>query len=208
MNFVDFDGIRYRLSTDSRDNVENGKRLKVILSISLNCFEELKVYGVQSLITGIYTGDCEVLSVPEEGFDISIAIDLEGKTPGEKEGLFQRLSMLKRNCLAGPFYEAFDCQSQGKPSALMTIPYRDNEAIYVRAHADRVTVIFSTVFRDPSDVVYGRVFLKVFNQPCLQFNVLTSLGVCGCQEEVVPSKGSPSTLFQGTTDGTPGYCRD
>ena len=32
--------------------------------------------------------------------------------------------------------------------------------MYVEAKADRVTVVFSTVFRDESDVVLGKVFLQ------------------------------------------------
>ena len=32
---------------------------------------------------------------------------------------------------------------------------------YVGAKADRVTVIFSTVFRDDDDVVIGKVFMQV-----------------------------------------------
>ena len=43
----------------------------------------------------------------------------------------------------------------------MQMHYRDEEAIYVRASADRVTVIFSTVFREETDRIFGRVFLQV-----------------------------------------------
>ena len=32
---------------------------------------------------------------------------------------------------------------------------------YVGAKADRVTVIFSTVFRDDDDVIIGKVFMQV-----------------------------------------------
>lgn len=32
---------------------------------------------------------------------------------------------------------------------------------YVETKADRVTVIFSTIFRDPDDVVIGKLFLQV-----------------------------------------------
>jgi len=43
----------------------------------------------------------------------------------------------------------------------MTIQYRDNEAIYVQAQKDRVTVFFSTSFKDETDTVFGKVFLQV-----------------------------------------------
>lgn len=42
----------------------------------------------------------------------------------------------------------------------MQLHYRDEEAIYVRAAADRVTVIFSTIFREETDRIFGKVFLQ------------------------------------------------
>ena len=43
----------------------------------------------------------------------------------------------------------------------MEIHYRDEEAIYVQATHDRVTVIFSTIFKDETDKTFGKVFLQV-----------------------------------------------
>jgi hypothetical protein len=34
--------------------------------------------------------------------------------------------------------------------------------MYISAHKDRVTVIFSTLFSDEDDVVFGRLFLQEF----------------------------------------------
>jgi hypothetical protein len=42
------------------------------------------------------------------------------------------------------------------------IRYREEEAIYVKASHDRVTVIFSTVFREETDRVFGKVFIQEF----------------------------------------------
>lgn len=56
----------------------------------------------------------------------------------------------------------------------MQVHYRDEEAIYVRASADRVTVIFSTVFREETDRIFGKVFL----QACANFTYLSSPGRC------------------------------
>lgn len=44
----------------------------------------------------------------------------------------------------------------------MAIHYRDEEAIYVKASHDRVTVIFSTIFREETDRVFGKVFIQEF----------------------------------------------
>ena len=40
------------------------------------------------------------------------------------------------------------------------IHYRDEETLYVEAKSDRVTVVFSTVFRDEDDIILGKVFLQ------------------------------------------------
>lgn len=54
----------------------------------------------------------------------------------------------------------------------MQIHYRDEEAIYVQAASDRVTVVFSTVFREEADRIFGKVFLQEFvdarRQPSIQ----------------------------------------
>jgi actin related protein 2/3 complex subunit 2 len=87
--------------------------------------------------------------------------------------LIKSVALLKRNALAAPFEAAFETQKQleagGMPTDgsapptgdLMSIHYRDREAIYVRAGFDRVTVVFSTEFQDETDKVVGRVFLQV-----------------------------------------------
>lgn len=43
-----------------------------------------------------------------------------------------------------------------------SIQYREEEAIYIKASHDRVTVIFSTVFREETDRVFGKVFIQEF----------------------------------------------
>jgi actin related protein 2/3 complex subunit 2 len=78
---------------------------------------------------------------------------------------------VKRNALAAPFEQAFKAQKSLESSGtghgdLMAVHYRDEEAIYIQAAHDRVTVIFSTVFREETDRVIGKVFLQV----CLPSN--------------------------------------
>jgi len=56
----------------------------------------------------------------------------------------------------------------------MQMHYRDEEAIYIRASADRVTVIFSTVFREETDRIFGKVFLQVcVHFACPEYSKLT-----------------------------------
>lgn len=81
--------------------------------------------------------------------------------------------------MAAPFEQAFDefealkeeaskYTSESAPQGVReggqvrAIHYREEEAIYVKASHDRVTVIFSTIFRDETDRVFGKVFLQEF----------------------------------------------
>jgi actin related protein 2/3 complex subunit 2 len=61
---------------------------------------------------------------------------------------------------------AKDISPEMAPSAtqseVMVIRYRDEEAMYIQASHDRVTVIFSTVFREETDRIFGKVFLSEF----------------------------------------------
>ncbi len=80
--------------------------------------------------------------------------------------------------MAAPFERAFDEHAQRAEEAakytsesapqgveeggeVMAIHYREEEAIYIQASHDRVTVIFSTVFREETDRIFGKVFLQV-----------------------------------------------
>lgn len=76
------------------------------------------------------------------------------------------VALLKRNALSAPFERAFQQQkaleTSGGQGELMEIHYRDEEAIYIQASPDRVTVIFSTIFREETDRIFGKVFLQVW----------------------------------------------
>lgn len=80
--------------------------------------------------------------------------------------------------MAAPFEQAFEeyevlqaeaakYTSESAPQGVLeggevrAIHYREQEAIYVKASHDRVTVIFSTIFTDETDRVFGKVFLQV-----------------------------------------------
>lgn len=87
-----------------------------------------------------------------------------------REAFVKSLSLLKRNAHAAPFERAFQTQKQleasgaapdGSLSEMMQIHYRDEEAIYIQAASDRVTVFFSTVFKEETDRIFGKVFLQV-----------------------------------------------
>jgi actin related protein 2/3 complex subunit 2 len=85
-----------------------------------------------------------------------------------QDELIKKVSLLKRNLLAAPFEKAFmeheQCVKEEKTecnSELMAVHYREEEAIYIKANVDRITVIFSTTFKDETDKIFGKVFLQV-----------------------------------------------
>ena len=157
---------------------------------------------------------------PEAGYDFSILVDLEQlpATPEEREELVRKISLLKRNAMAAPFEKAFDefaeleeeanrYTSEAAPQGVqeggqvMAIHYREEEAIYIKASHDRVTVIFSTIFRDETDRIFGKVFLQEFvdarrraiqnapqvlfrSDPPLELQGIPGLGKTGEQGEV------------------------
>ncbi|XP_057294158.1 actin-related protein 2/3 complex subunit 2-like [Hydractinia symbiolongicarpus] len=152
---ADFDGCIFHVGNPDND------RTKIIVSISLKFYKELQKHGADELIKRIY-GD--YLTTAENGYDITLVIDLE-KLPTDKEALIKKIGLLKRNCFASVFESYFDLlekQQDSKETAV--IHYRDDETMYVEAKADRVTVIFSTVFKDDDDVIIGKVFMQEFKE--------------------------------------------
>lgn len=90
-----------------------------------------------------------------------------------------KFALLKRNAMAAPFEQAYQeyyalkeeaskFTSEEAPQGVReggevkAIHYREEEAIFVKASHDRVTVIFSTVFREETDRIYGKVFIQEF----------------------------------------------
>lgn len=166
----DFDGVTFHLSTPE-------SKTKILISINVKCFKELVQYGAQEVLEREYG---PYIVSPEPGYDFSVQIDLEN-LPAEQEAkdeLIMKLALLKRNAMAAPFERAFDefaklaeeasrYTSESAPQGMkeggevMAIHYREEEAIYIKASYDRVTVIFSTVFREETDRIFGKVFLQV-----------------------------------------------
>lgn len=167
----DFDGVMFHLSTPE-------VKTKILISINVKCFKELVQYGAQQVLEREYG---PYIVAPEPGYDFSVVIDLEDLPDDEtaREDLIMRLALMKRNAMAAPFEKAFDEFAQlaeeasqysadatpagvAKGGEVMSIHYREEEAIYIKASSDRVTVIFSTVFREETDRIFGKVFLQEF----------------------------------------------
>lgn len=82
--------------------------------------------------------------------------------------------MLKPMIFSAPFRLAYESHkqlaaahspdtpsSEEKQGEMMIINYREEEAFLVQSSWDRITVYISTVFKEETDRVFGRVFLQV-----------------------------------------------
>ncbi|XP_039350676.1 actin-related protein 2/3 complex subunit 2 isoform X1 [Mauremys reevesii] len=155
VTFADFDGVLYHISNP------NGDKTKVMISISLKFYKELQEHGADELLKRVYGN---FLVNPEAGYNVSLLYDLEN-LPAAKDSIVHQAGMLKRNCFASVFEKYFKCQEEGKDGEKRAvIHYRDDETMYVESKKDRVTVVFSTVFKDDDDVVIGKVFMQEFKE--------------------------------------------
>jgi len=147
---ADFDGVLFHIS-----NLD-GEKTKIRVSISLKFYKDLQQHGADDLLRREYGS---LLMVPaEEGYNVTLLFDLQNMPENGAE-LIKKAGILKRNCFASVFEKYFDFQEQGeKADQRAVIHYRDDETMYVEAKVDRVTVIFSTVFKDEDDIVIGKVF--------------------------------------------------
>jgi actin related protein 2/3 complex subunit 2 len=166
----DFDNVTFHISTPE-------SKSKILISMYIKCFPDLENYGVNELLNREY-GQYRV--DPEQGYNFSILIDLD-KIPDDLEArqeLVDKVALIKRNALAAPFEKAFakfdELAAEATQNSLelyvpedagtevMTLHYREEESIFIKPSHDRVTVIFSTVFRDETDQIFGKVFLQEF----------------------------------------------
>uniref|UniRef100_A0A8C2TMI1 Arp2/3 complex 34 kDa subunit n=1 Tax=Coturnix japonica TaxID=93934 RepID=A0A8C2TMI1_COTJA len=151
--FVDFDGVLYHISNP------NGDKTKVMVSISLKFYKELQEHGADEVSELLWVTVCS-----SPGYNVSLLYDLEN-LPADKDAIVHQAGMLKRNCFASVFEKYFKFQEEGKEGEKRAvIHYRDDETMYVEAKKDRVTVVFSTVFKDDDDVVIGKVFMQEFKE--------------------------------------------
>ncbi|KAJ2760313.1 Arp complex subunit [Coemansia nantahalensis] len=155
ITLVDFDNVIYHVQTAGE------QRNLLNLSVEMKYFGEVVGYGAEDILRREY-GDYLVAAASPQ-YQITLQFNLD-QLPADRAGLARHVSMLKRNVLASSFERAFaywESQQEGA-GPLMATHYRDNEAIYVQAQHDRVTVIFSTLFKEEVDRVLGRVFLQEF----------------------------------------------
>jgi len=151
---ADFDGCQFCIQTSKERNM-------VTVSVQWSLLKEniMEQSGLTSRLQAIY-GD--LMTSPQSGYDLSLQFNLDQLPPDSAE-LPKKIALLKRNILSVPFLQLFESVSSGqKSTAVVVVPYRSNEAIYIKPDADRAIVIFSIYFHDKDDIVYGKVFLQEF----------------------------------------------
>lgn len=157
---ADFDGVLYHISNPG------GDKSKVQVSIALKFYKDLQEHGADQLIKREYGS---FLTSPESGYNVSLLYDLD-KLPANRDEVVKKAGLLKRNCFASVFEKYFEFQQKEENSQKRAvIHYRDDETMYVEAKKDRVTVIFSTVFKDDDDIVIGKVFMQEFKEGRRQY---------------------------------------
>lgn len=178
--FTDFDFTTYHVS-----NLSEEKSL-ILISIYVKCWNDLVKYGVESYLDSKYSKFSKFLvkTTQELGYDYSFNLDLsilQQESIEVQDELINELSNLKRNCIAAPFEQAFkrydelaqsyanvdvyseEVKQELSNESVLTINYRGmDESIYIKPSFDRVTVIFSTIFKDETDKIFGKVFLQEF----------------------------------------------
>ncbi|KAI5955938.1 ARC35 [Candida jiufengensis] len=164
-------------------------KTELLISINLKCWNDLLKYGVSEYLNSKYSkfNNLKILSKSEiePGYDYSIILNSENSSNEDDEDtkldLINELSLLKRNALAAPFHKAFnrydelvkkysnsntyaeEVQQELFNEDVYVIKYRGaDECIFIKPSFDRVTVIFSTAFKDETDKIFGKVFLQEF----------------------------------------------
>lgn len=178
----DFDFTNYHIST-LPDNRE-----LLLISITLQCWDDLVNYGVADYLESKYSRySCLSILTGDDieyGYNYSMVLNTEalaGESDESKKTVIDELALLKRNAIASAFHQAFnrydelsqqyadsntyaeEIQAELFNEPILVIKYRGkDESIYIKPSFDRVTVIFSTVFKDETDKIFGKVFLQEF----------------------------------------------
>lgn len=180
---TDFDFTNIHVSTFPDD------KEMLLISVYLQCWKDLLKYGVVDYLNSKYSKYSEYVAIlsdndTEQGYNYSLALNTSALASAPEElrkEIVQELSLLKRNAIASAFEKAFsrydelaqqyansntyaeEIQAELYNEPTLVINYRgEEESIYIKPSFDRVTVIFSTIFKDETDKIFGKVFLQEF----------------------------------------------
>lgn len=155
---ADFDGVTFHIFSTS------GKKNELNVSCGTKCGTVLAKYGAVEKLKQVYGN---YLVETEPGYDATLRVDLNALPADDagKESLARSFAFVKRHLFAAPFDHVFKQLDAGSPpKELLDIPYRGAERVFIKAEKDRVTVVFTIDFKDPDDIVLGKVFLQEFKK--------------------------------------------
>lgn len=132
----------------------------VTVSVNFRCFDDVSKFGLVDILKKQF-GDIYQES-PEEGYNVSLCIPLDGLDDAKKKQYLEEVPLLKRYIMMGPFIAAFDKWESNAKFEPIHLNYREGESIYIVNEKDAFVVIFSLRFRDPDDVILAQVFLQEF----------------------------------------------
>jgi len=153
----DFDGCSYHLIQPS-----GSPREILQLSLTIGFFDDLAEHGASEKLKEVYGS--RLIADGIAAGNGTITLEFDAANLGDTAQLANQAARLKRNCFAAVFEKYFEAQANGSQVKRAVIHYRPDETMYVEAKSDRVTVIFSTVFRDEDDIQIGGVFLQEFKE--------------------------------------------
>jgi len=157
MTCADFDGVQFHVFS-TKD-----KKSEVNISVSIKNAKDFAKFGLETKMKAVYGS---LVTTPEANYDYTLKVDAEQLGKQNKAELARKIALLKRHIFAAPYDYVFDGVEKGTNVPMVDLAYRGtNERIFIKAEGkDRCTVIFSINFKDPDDVVIGKVFLQEFQK--------------------------------------------
>merc|ERR1712226_396875 len=158
LKFCDFDGSIFILS-----NMDNREIIRI--GLSLNYWSQLeKDSNVTGYLDARYQKTlAQVSKSTLEGTNITLDVNINDLcNDKDYNNTINEISLLKRHCFAAAFQTHFQAHRNKQNRTSTVIPFRQEETMYIGAKSDHVTVIFSTIFKDPDDQVLAKIFLESF----------------------------------------------
>lgn len=185
----DFDYTTFHINTvlnNANVDPENIDKSIIYLSVVTKAWEsivKLNNGGVLQYLKEKYSNlDCINWenSAMNNGFNLSLQLDLNKITKENLQFTMEQLSLLKNWILSYPFELSFNDFNElskipidpesvensinliNPKASVYQINYRENENIFIKPSNDRITVIFEVSFKDETDKIFGKVFLQEF----------------------------------------------
>jgi actin related protein 2/3 complex subunit 2 len=155
---ADYDGCMFHISNPA------GDKTKISISLQTRCGPVLKKYGADNRLKAAYGA---YFGAAEGGYDFTLTVNLTSlpAKDEEKEALARSLAFLKRHAFAAPFNHVFESMDGTPVTELLDIPFRGDERVFIKTQGkDRVQVFFTINFKDPDDIIIGKVFMQEFRK--------------------------------------------